>query len=374
MELLPCPMCHQQTESLKVYRLPTFLLFLFFGASFRHGDIAACPPCMRGKIAKLAAINILPANLLWLVLLLPWYSIAALRTLIPGHSSGAKAPAGPGPGYRSGVEAIAPLPQGKRWHNEASLKGYFAPNTPDDIDANFVLPDGTKRVLRLRVRVLRHDGVCYRARLLETAPGQPSLHEGLEVFVRPSRSHPPMVWVPPQGVSNLGKWNAFCASCQFDVAYQPALEIARLQDPAVLPGREPSPLHAPCAACGATLALTRVENNSGYGGPKPTRTPSYPPGLGAQAEMLWLSAFGGASVISLLAIGAMASFSSENNAVSAAYLGSFLVGLALFGWRGLHWARENQKGGATPWIAAAVGAVLLPALALLFFEGVFPSL
>ncbi|MFT5355929.1 MAG: hypothetical protein ACI9KE_003150 [Polyangiales bacterium] len=87
METLPCPMCHQQTDSLKVYRLPTFLLFFFFGASFRKSDIVACPPCMRGKMAKLAVINILPANLLWLILLMPWYSIAALRTLAKGHSS-----------------------------------------------------------------------------------------------------------------------------------------------------------------------------------------------------------------------------------------------------------------------------------------------
>ena len=35
-DLLPCPECHQPTDSLKGYRLPTFLLFIFVGASFRH--------------------------------------------------------------------------------------------------------------------------------------------------------------------------------------------------------------------------------------------------------------------------------------------------------------------------------------------------
>lgn len=371
-------MCRQQTESLKVYRLPTFLLFIFVGASFRHGDIAACPPCMRGKLAKLAAINILPANLLWLLLLLPWYSIAALRSMTQGHSARARDFAQPNhDAYRSakGADAFAALSSGKSWHQEPGLQGFFAADAPDDIDANFLLPDGSKRVIRLRVRLFASEAHCYRGRLLADAPGVPGLHEGLEVFVRPSRSHPPLVWVPPQAVGNLAEWSAYCAGCQFDVAYQPALEIARALDPSVMPGREPSPLTSGCAACGGTMTLTRVPKESAYGIPDPSSKPrSYPSGLGRQAETLWTAAFGVASLLSLLGIGAMATFSSESDSVMAAYLASFFLGFTLFGWRGLLWARSNGKGAATPWIAAALGAILLPALAVFFFEGIFPAL
>lgn len=370
-------MCHQQTDSLKVYRLPTFLLFLFFGASFRHGDIAACPPCMRGKIAKLTAINILPANLLWLILLVPWYTIAALRTLAKGHSSRAQEFARPQPAYRhASGEPVAQLSRsGKAWHREASLEGFFAADAPDDIQVNFVLPDASKRVLRLRVRLLRHDGSCYRGRLVETSLEEPGLHEGLEVFVRVSRSHPPMLWVPPQAVGNLGEWSAHCAACHFELAYQPALELARAVDPAAFPGREPSPLHGPCAACGGTLTLTRVSKDSDYGVPSSTRGhEDYPFGFGSQAETLWTTAFAATSVLSLLGVGAAAALSSESNAVVAGYFASFAIGFTFFGWRAFQWARTNQKSVLVPWAGAAVGAFLLPALAVLFFEGIFPSL
>lgn len=87
VDLLPCPKCGQPTDSLKGYRLPTFLLFIFIGASFKHGLVVACPQCMRKELLRLSLINLLPANLLWLVLLVPWYSLAAAFSTTPGHSS-----------------------------------------------------------------------------------------------------------------------------------------------------------------------------------------------------------------------------------------------------------------------------------------------
>jgi hypothetical protein len=41
---------------------------------------------MRKKLLKLGLINLLPANILWVVLLLPWYSIAAILSTTKGHS------------------------------------------------------------------------------------------------------------------------------------------------------------------------------------------------------------------------------------------------------------------------------------------------
>ncbi len=95
MDQLPCPKCGQMTESLKAYRLPTFLLFLWFGASFKHGTVVACPSCMRRELGKLALINILPANLLFPLLVGPWYTIAAIRSTTKGHSAKAHELAAP---------------------------------------------------------------------------------------------------------------------------------------------------------------------------------------------------------------------------------------------------------------------------------------
>ena len=57
-DLLPCPECGQQTDSLKGYRLPTFLLFILVAASFKHGLVVGCPACMRKKLLKLGLINL----------------------------------------------------------------------------------------------------------------------------------------------------------------------------------------------------------------------------------------------------------------------------------------------------------------------------
>jgi hypothetical protein len=41
---------------------------------------------MRSTILMNAAINVIPANLLWVVLLLPWYTILFFLTFTQGHS------------------------------------------------------------------------------------------------------------------------------------------------------------------------------------------------------------------------------------------------------------------------------------------------
>jgi len=66
--------------------MPTFLLFILVAASFKHALVIGCPDCMRKKLLKLALINLIPANILWVVLLLPWYSIAGILSTTKGHS------------------------------------------------------------------------------------------------------------------------------------------------------------------------------------------------------------------------------------------------------------------------------------------------
>ena len=52
----------------------------------------ACPRCMRKVILKRTALNILPANVLWVVIVLPCHLVQLVRTLTHGHSAGYQPP------------------------------------------------------------------------------------------------------------------------------------------------------------------------------------------------------------------------------------------------------------------------------------------
>lgn len=191
---LPCPHCGQATDSLKGYRLPTFLLFIGIGASFKHGLVVRCPPCMRKELGRLALINVLPANLLWVVLLVPWYGIAALRSLTKGHSSGLEGGA-LAPSYRQPdrpAHAISPM--GKPWHDDARLRPFFRSDAPDELYALFDVAGF--EVERLRVLLLRRDGNGYRARLLEDSKVRDALNTGDEITVLVADADPPLRWQP----------------------------------------------------------------------------------------------------------------------------------------------------------------------------------
>lgn len=85
--MLPCPHCRQPTDSLKSYRLPQLFLCLWIAFSVRHDQVTACPTCMRKTLLKRTLINILPANIVWPFVIVPWMGIAGLMTLTHGHSS-----------------------------------------------------------------------------------------------------------------------------------------------------------------------------------------------------------------------------------------------------------------------------------------------
>lgn len=191
---LPCPHCGRATDSLKGYRLPTFLLFLGIGASFKHGLVVRCPPCMRKELGRLTLINILPANLLWVVLLLPWYGIATLRSFTSGHSKGLEGPSG-APGYRQPDRpALAVTPMGKPWHDDPALRAFISTDAPDDFNAVFEMAGFG--IETLRVRMLRRDQRGYLARLLEPSKVRDSLQLGDEIVVHPTEADPPLRWVP----------------------------------------------------------------------------------------------------------------------------------------------------------------------------------
>mgnify|MGYP000040308263 CR=1 FL=1 len=341
-----CPDCRQPTEHLKAYRLPTFLLFLGIGASFKHGLVVACPPCMRRRLGKLTLINILPANLLWVLLLLPWYGIAALRTLTSGHSSdAASTPAGP---YRqaAGRPAHAWSGPSQPWHQDPALRAFFSSDRPDQLDATFLLGG---QIERLPVRLLRAEGPTYVAELLASSMLDASRQAGAQVLVRASSSHAPLVWVPPIARTNLGAgWVARCDGCQCDLVGNPI-------DPAAA-----SPFTMACAACGGAMQVWRSNT--------PARV-----GLGARAERVWKIAAFGTFVLGVLLVG-MAGYGSESAGVAAAYAVALPIGFTFGGWRAVPWARRTHR---SPWMVPLAGVLvglLMSGLAIFFFEGIFPSL
>lgn len=85
---MQCPHCGKMTDSLKVYRLPS--VWVFLGPFLRwatEGHIA-CPSCMRKKILLHGmTYNIVTANFIWPVTILPWSIVNLLRTFSKGHST-----------------------------------------------------------------------------------------------------------------------------------------------------------------------------------------------------------------------------------------------------------------------------------------------
>jgi hypothetical protein len=84
---LPCPKCNQMTTSLKSYTMVQFLLFVWFFAFWRRQTLTLCPSCMRNELLMKTLINLIPANLLWLFLVLPWHTVLFCMTFADGHSS-----------------------------------------------------------------------------------------------------------------------------------------------------------------------------------------------------------------------------------------------------------------------------------------------
>jgi hypothetical protein len=64
---LPCPVCQEATDSLKSYRLILFRLFIGIGASHKSATVVSCPSCMRKRLLKLALVNLIPGNVLWVI-------------------------------------------------------------------------------------------------------------------------------------------------------------------------------------------------------------------------------------------------------------------------------------------------------------------
>lgn len=84
--LLPCPKCGRPTDSLKRYSYFRYLVFLLAAAFYGMKKVTSCGSCIRGDLAVNLAINLVPANLLWLIIVLPLNSVYMLASFSQGHS------------------------------------------------------------------------------------------------------------------------------------------------------------------------------------------------------------------------------------------------------------------------------------------------
>jgi hypothetical protein len=71
---------------LKRFRMIEVLLFLFFAVSWQSAVYTACPPCMRRLLWRSTLFNLLPANVLWFIVVLPWNLALWLESRAAGHS------------------------------------------------------------------------------------------------------------------------------------------------------------------------------------------------------------------------------------------------------------------------------------------------
>jgi hypothetical protein len=86
-DVLPCPHCGERTSSLKQYRYVRLCVCLGFHASWHSDVVRACPYCIRRVIWRRCLLNIVPANLLWPFLVLPWAVVLTAVSHNPGHSA-----------------------------------------------------------------------------------------------------------------------------------------------------------------------------------------------------------------------------------------------------------------------------------------------
>ncbi len=83
-----CPECKEESNAIKCYTMPDFLLFIGIYAYFIRRTYICCPVCMRKHILrKCFTYNIITGNILWLLVVLPMGLILLSCCKSKGHSS-----------------------------------------------------------------------------------------------------------------------------------------------------------------------------------------------------------------------------------------------------------------------------------------------
>ena len=82
----PCPVCGETTKSLKQYQFLSWGVFYLAGMIYRTIYYQACPGCMRKWLAQRTAINMIPTNILWPFVVVPWAVVLFVSTYSKGHT------------------------------------------------------------------------------------------------------------------------------------------------------------------------------------------------------------------------------------------------------------------------------------------------
>jgi hypothetical protein len=145
------------------------------------------------------------------------------------------------------------------WRSDPLLAGKFHPQYPDDLEATFVLI-GKKTLEKMWVRLDEAvPKVGFRGNLLNTSHFEPSLAAGVRVMVRPSRSHPPALWVPDgPAADNLLTYSSVCEKCGFDLVFIPMSELAKMQFPDAPPGAVFERMTTRCLMCRNTMHIAKL--------------------------------------------------------------------------------------------------------------------
>ncbi|QDU96118.1 hypothetical protein [Lignipirellula cremea] len=81
-----CPCCSSASPAIKRLRLPKFILYVGIAAVVRHAEVTACPTCMRSRVVKSYLLNLLPGNVVTL-LLTPMFGVMYLLSFRSGHQA-----------------------------------------------------------------------------------------------------------------------------------------------------------------------------------------------------------------------------------------------------------------------------------------------
>ena len=85
---IPCPVCSTPTDSLKRYGVLRRVVFLGIAVHVQRSSEVACPRCMRRLLRKVtfSPLHFLLANLMWVLVVLPYHLALMLASLTKGHS------------------------------------------------------------------------------------------------------------------------------------------------------------------------------------------------------------------------------------------------------------------------------------------------
>src|SRR6266487_3053647 len=83
---LPCPRCGRMTDSLKQYRYVSRVLCYLIDFTYETTYYRGCPSCIRRLIARRVAWTMIPGNVVWLMLALPWGIGLIVASFRKGHS------------------------------------------------------------------------------------------------------------------------------------------------------------------------------------------------------------------------------------------------------------------------------------------------